>query len=216
MFKDFKQLTLNQLNEFQKYNDAQSNDGSILIEQLRQSVNDYYSKQVNSKLIDDLAWSMFFEYNARNKTYENDSQFDFSFNDSFPYGYNDLRSLFNVTSSEIINTSPNDFYNAFVFPSKDEKSNNEISNSFVTKWITSFSNEFTSIETNIKNIINFCDLNSQSNGNINLWENRGNPTNSPEVIEIANEVFINRHLRDVIEVFSNGAYIPSYLRLFNF
>ena len=223
--KDSKDKVLKQINEFQKYNDlhkddVEKGDGSALINELRNSVEDYFTLKIAPKKIDDLSWSMFFEYNARFKQYENDSQFDFGFDENAPNGYNDLTSLFNITNNEILKTSPKEFYDEFVFPKQPAKPKSfqretqvtEITNSYITKWKENLKSEKDAIPQKIDSIINFCNKNSQSGGNISLWEDRGNPIKVIETSEIANIVFIQRKVKEVIELFAHGGYIPTYLK----
>lgn len=211
---EYKQAVLLHIDEFKKYNDAHKGGGAALIAELKDSVNDYFSIKIPGAKIDKLAWAMFFEYNARFKVYENDSEFDFGFDTKSPNGYNDLTLLFNITCKEILNTSAKEFYDAFVFPPKPPKSTESqiVLNPFVTKWQENLETEKKGIIPNIDQIIAFCEKNSQSGGNISLWEDRGDPVKTIETPEIANIVFIKRKVKEVINVYAKDAYLPTYLR----
>lgn len=192
-----------------------SGDFGTFILPLKTAVNTYFNTIPNN-----LKYSMMklitqidVDIQKRYTTYEH--EYGDSPSTNYPYGYNDFTIIFNGDDAfdEITNISGAAFLAGFpktpdlVVPTNYVYETNPI----IDIWAQKIQNAHNAEIAKIENIIDFCERGSYNDGIISLFEDRGKMTVNRTKQQLANDIYIVRGAKVIIQSMNLGVYIPSYI-----
>lgn len=146
------------------------------------------------------------DWMKRNTVYE-DAPCQAAYSEDYPRGYFDITGLFRGGGSlpELLKMSEDDFVKAF------EVKAGVLGNPLVEKWVKQLTAARAGELADIETLLNFCKDAGQSNGLIVAFESYGKAVNTKTKQEAAQELYGVRNYKMLIQEFSLGVYIPSYM-----
>ncbi len=190
-------------------------DFSSFLQPLKNAVNTYFNT-----VPDGLKYAMIrlitqidVDITNRYTTYEHEYGDPPSTN--YPYGYNDFTIIFNGDDAfdAINNISGAQFLSGFpmVDDELDPTKKHYETNPIISTWVLKIQNAHNTELPKIENIIDFCERNSYNDGLISLFEDRGNINIDRTKQQLANDIYIVRGAKAIIQSMNLGIYIPSYI-----
>jgi len=193
-------------------NPEEANGFRSYMQPLFSAVNSYFDGNRNSfsKPLEDLQLSLYSEQWERSVKWE--FHFERKFGTNPPESYYDLRKLF--FSHDYMNTTKEEFHNSWYYETSSDDSGSYYvlaGNTWISGW-TSELNAAKEVELDtIKDLTNWSDRSVSDGTMILLWENQGRLLKSLTTEEIANIIFIDKGLKEAIEVLNLPCYKPSYI-----
>lgn len=136
----------------------------------------------------------------------------------YPTGYNDIRDCF-YNFDSIISTTPEQFFNAWVegVPVDPETQlptgeNQPLSNSYLDQWESEITGAHADEVASVTAVNTWCETNAGSLNLINLLEDQGRILDSKSMQQVANTIYNEHGLLDVLNTRGYEVYIPTYLR----
>lgn len=174
------------------------------------AINNYFDADLLkiSGEINFMIQGMYVDIQRRNAIYENDDQFDFNHPINYPVGYSDVTECF-YDFSPIMNTSNNTFLASCSF-GESETGEPTISSEVLDGWVEEINVSRESEYQNIFTLGNWCADSGYCCDLINLLEDRGKIVSIKGRREIAEIIYINRKVLEVIRFFGLSSYIPTY------
>lgn len=190
-----------------------SGNFASFLQPLRSAINEYFNDVPNGLKYDLMKYitQIYMDLQKRQTTYEHHYGSDPS--TDYPEGYMDLGEIFgNGAFDEIMEISGAEFLAGFPTVSDELSSTSHYeSNPIIETWITSIETAHGSESSKIQNIIDFCERNVYNDGLISLFEDRGKITIHTTKEELANDIYITKGAKLVIQNFNLDVYIPSYI-----
>ena len=209
-----KTEVITQLNKFAEYSCAQNpkhaSSYKSLMVQLISAVENYYSadRSAYKAPLNELQLAFYNDLMKRATVVT--KPIDLQMGTDFPKGYDDLSELF--YSFPWLNTSVEAFHNAWVTESSPEGGSETVKkNTLIDSWTTEVGAANADELANIKKLFDWLASASSNAGMVMLWEDLGEVKYQPSSDEIARKLFIEKKLKEVIEVLGIPAYKPTYI-----
>lgn len=177
------------------------------------AVNAYFAASNSglSSSMNDVVQFMYFDIARRTTEYEN--KFNEALPTNFPVGYDDVTKCF-YQFAELLNVSNATFFNAFVYGIPLTGGTEPIpqSNPYLTRWTTQIN---AAISEDLERVVALADWLNFAAGNsdmISLLEQRGKIVKFKTQREIANIIYNERHVLDVINKKHLSTYVPTYFK----
>lgn len=205
-----KDQILEKIAVLQAYSEAKDARTAALFTPLISAANTYYGdKSAVSAALEDVVKYMYNDISRRTTVYE--QQFDAKLPTNFPVGYDDIRDCF-ANLEEVMTVSEETFYAAFVFgPDPVTGVTGPQSNSYIDSWTALLTSGVTDDLANVKTLADWCCNSGGSADVIDLVEDKGDEVLSLSREEIVSQIYIDKNLLAVINVFRLSTYVPSYL-----
>ena len=205
-----KDQILEKIATLQAYSEAKDARTAALFTPLISAANTYYGdKSAVSAALEDVVKYMYNDISRRTTVYEH--QFDAQLPTNFPVGYDDIRDCF-ANLEEVMTVSEETFYAAFVFgPDPVTGVTGPRSNSYIDSWTALLTSGVTDDLANVKTLADWCCNSGGSADVIDLVEDKGDEVFSLSREEIVSQIYIDKNLLAVINVFGLSTYVPSYL-----
>lgn len=205
-----KDQILEKIASLQAYSAAKDARTTALFTPLISAANTYYGdKSAVGTALEDVVKYMYNDISRRTTVYEH--QFDAQLPTNFPVGYEDIRACF-ANPEEVMTVSEETFYAAFVFgPDPVTGVTGPQSNSYIDSWTALLTSGVTDDLANVKTLADWCCNSGGSADVIDLVEDKGNEVFSLSREEIVSQIYIDKNLLAVIDVFRLSTYVPSYL-----
>lgn len=205
-----KQQILDKISQLKAYSIGKDPATGALFTPYEQAVNNYFSGTADiDRPLTDVIKYMYNDIWRRNTVYERN--FPLSLPTDYPTGYNDITECF-YQFSELLSISNETFYAGFVFESSGGEQPTQVptSNKYLEKWTPEVQQAKASDKSNIEKLAEWC-KNSEGNSDvISLLEDRGRIVSTLEMREIADIIYIDRKLLNIIKQLNLAVYIPSY------
>ena len=138
------------------------------------------------------------------------SKIDLPMATNYPVAYSDLRKLFH--SFPCMNVSNADFHNAWVYETNAVTQIKTVkNNTLIDSWIAALSTAINDELNNISTLYSWLETAASDAGMVMLWEDVGKILEQPNTGEIAQNVFIDKHLKECITTLNLTAYKPTYI-----
>ncbi len=205
-----KDQILEKIAVLQAYSEAKDARTAALFTPLISAANTYYGdKSSVGAALEDVVKYMYNDISRRTTVYEH--QFDAQFPTNFPVGYDDIRDCF-ANLEEVMMASEETFYAAFVFgPDPVTGVTGPQSNSYIDSWTALLTSGVTDDQEKVKTLADWCCNSGGSADVIDLVEDKGDEVFSLSREEIVSQIYIDKNLLAVIDVFRLSTYVPSYL-----
>lgn len=198
---------ISKLDSLKEYSALKNTTTGTLFDPVYAEVYSYFSTNQSLKApLTDCIKYMYNDIWRRNTVYEHD--YPLSLPTNYPVGYDDIEKCF-YSFSELINITNELFYNAFVF---SVPAGTVLSNSYLTSWTTEINAAKTGDVSNVSALAEWCKNSEGDSDIISLVEERGTIKSTLTMRQISEEIYINRHMKNVIEFKNAGTYIPSYYK----
>ena len=126
-----------------------------------------------------------------------------------PAGYSDLRECL-YGFDELMSISEETFSSGFSYASASDGGAATVSeNTYITKWTADITAYASSVADSLSNVAVWCRDAGGNSDLIDLLEDRGTVVSSMTRDEIAEEIYINRGVLEIIEAFGADVYIPT-------
>lgn len=217
-----KEEVLAKLDQFKAYSIEQepSNEESYteLMAPLYEAVNTYFSTTPSGMIeaLENYVHQTYCDISVRSIKYE--TPIEVNYPTDYPEGYNDIRTCF--YTFPLMETTQEDFFNAWVEGTPTEPTAVEpppstpsiVSNSLIDQWLPEIQSAPTNDVARVKSVNEWC-ANTAGTGNmINLLEDQGRILDSKGTQEIAQIIYIDHHLLEVIRTKGFQVYVPSYIK----
>ena len=207
---ELKSYSISQKPQFEQYY-------TDLMESVYTAVNTYFDT-VPSGMIEALENYVFQTYcdiHTRSIVYEFPVE-GASLPINYPTGYNDIRECF-YQFDWVNEITPQAFFNAWIegqptdpITGLPEGDIQPLSNPYLTEWRSDITHNG-EVEA-IVNVNSWCETNAGSLNLIHLLEDQGRILNSKGTKEVANTIYNEHGLMDVLNTRGYNVYIPTYLR----
>lgn len=206
------------LDEFKSYSVAENPEFEIeysdLMQPLYDAVEFYFSTipEGMKSALENYVHETYCDTFSRGVKYEN--PIDANLPTDFPDGYNDIRTCFYAFES-LMSTTPEEFFDAWVSstPSAPTVGESEpTSNPLIEDWIAEIESAPNEDVSRVKAVSAWCANAAGSYNMINLLEDQGLLIEAPETKDVAQKIYIDRGLLEVITSRDYPVYIPTYLR----
>lgn len=181
-----------------------------LMQPLLTAVNVYFNanRSAFKVLLNDLELALYNDIMKRHTVFSNGGVLPMDVD--YPAAYNDLRKLF--YTFQCMDVSDAAFHAAWV------KGTDEITqlpvvtnNTLIDEWIAALKTAVDDELTNINTFYNWLSSAASNAGMIMLWENTGQIMSQPNIKEVAEDIFIDKHFKECIDTLNLPAYKPSYI-----
>lgn len=190
-----------------------------LMQPVYTAINTYFSTIPEGMIeaLENYVFQTYCDIHTRSIVYENPVE-GASLPTDYPTGYNDIRDCF--YQFEWVNEiTPEAFFNAWVegIPVDPETQlptgeNQPLSNSYLTQWASEISTAHAPEVEAVVNVNAWCETNAGSLNLINLLEDQGRILQSSGTQQVANKIYNEHGLLDVLNTRGYSVYIPTYLR----
>lgn len=190
-----------------------------LMQPVYTAVNTYFSTIPEGMIeaLENYVFQTYCDIHTRSIVYENPVE-GASLPTDYPTGYNDIRDCF--YQFEWVNEiTPEAFFNAWVegIPTDPETQlptgeNQPLSNPYLTQWASEISTAHAPEVEAVVNVNTWCETNAGSLNLINLLEDQGRILQSSGTKQVANKIYNEHGLLDVLNTRGYSVYIPTYLR----
>lgn len=215
-----KTEVLNKINELLAYSNSQSpqyqSEFTALTQSLIDAVNNYFSITPDGMIeaLEDYVFQTYCDIFNRKVVYENPMG---ELPTDYPEGYNDIRKCF--YQFPLLSVTPQQFHGAWVIGTPEGSGEGGApatpapqSNAYIDLW----TGEITSAPTNdvarVVAVNEWCQTNAGSLNLISLLEDQGKVLESPNTQNVANTIYNEHHLLEVLKTRGYEVYIPTYLR----
>lgn len=190
-----------------------------LMQPVYTAINTYFSTIPEGMIeaLENYVFQTYCDIHTRSIVYENPVE-GASLPTDYPTGYNDIRDCF--YQFEWVNEiTPEAFFNAWVegIPVDPETQlptgeNQPLSNPYLTQWASEISTAHAPEVEAVVNVNTWCETNAGSLNLINLLEDQGRILQSSGTQQVANKIYNEHGLLDVLNTRGYSVYIPTYLR----
>lgn len=207
-----KSYSITQKPDFEPYYTA-------LMQPVYTAVTTYFSTIPEGMIeaLENYVFQTYCDIHTRSIVYENPVE-GASLPTDYPTGYNDIRDCF--YQFEWVNEiTPEAFFNAWVegIPVDPETQlptgeNQPLSNPYLTQWASEISTAHAPEVEAVVSVNAWCETNAGSLNLINLLEDQGRILQSSGTQQVANKIYNEHGLLDVLNTRGYSVYIPTYLR----
>lgn len=218
-----KTEVLNKINTLLSYSIQQSpqyqSQYTALTQPLLTAVNTYFDTVPDGmiKALENYVFQTYCDIFSRSIVYEYPIE-GASLPTDYPVGYNDIRLCF-YTFESLMNCTNEQFDNSWVIGTPEGEGDSEvtptpepISNAYIDTWTAEVNSAPQDDVNRIKAVNTWCENNADSMGLINLLEDQGRLLKSTGTQSIANTIYNEHGLLDVLNTRGYEIYIPAYLR----
>lgn len=205
---------LDALKAYSKSSDAKNASAfDALFSPVYSAVDAYFSASASglSGAINDVVQYMYFDIARRTTEYE--FKFDESLPTDFPAGYDDVTKCF-YQFAELPTINNATFFNAFVYgiPLTGGTERVPQSNSYLTKWATQITDAISGDYANVLALADWCNFASGNSDMVSLLEKRGKIVKNKTQREIADIIYNQRHVLEIITKKKLSSYVPTYFK----
>lgn len=179
------------------------------IEQMKSTVNKYFTADRSGWKIQltELQYNLYSDYVKRNTIYEKKN---IPLGTDFPQSYYDIRKCF-ADFSNIMNTTNEVFFNRWIESSDPTTATTTVTgNSLITEWTKDLPTPNKELE-NIAALCTWIENATNSASVFLLYEDMGKTVKEPTKDEIVKSIFIDRGLKECIDVLSLPTYEPTFI-----
>ena len=207
-----KTYSITQKPQFEQYYIA-------LMQPVYTAVNTYFSTIPEGMIeaLENYVFQTYCDIHTRSIVYENPVE-GASLPTDYPTGYNDIRDCF-YQFDWVNEITPETFFNAWVegIPVDPEThlptgENQPLSNPYLTQWASEISTAHAPEVEAVVSVNTWCETNASSLNLINLLEDQGRILQSSGTQQVANKIYNEHGLLDVLNTRGYSVYIPTYLR----
>lgn len=209
---ELKAYSITQKPQFEQYY-------TNLMQSVYTAVNVYFSTIPDGMIeaLENYVFQTYCDIHTRSIVYENPVE-GASLPTNYPVGYNDIRDCFYKFdwANEI---TPETFFNAWVegVPTDPETQlptgeNQPLSNPYLTQWESEITSAHADEVESVTVVNTWCETNAGSLNLINLLEDQGRILDSKSMQQVANTIYNEHGLLDVLNTRGYEVYIPTYLR----
>lgn len=138
------------------------------------------------------------------------SKIDLPMATNYPAAYSDLRKLF--YSFSCMNVSNAAFHNAWVYEMDVSTQTQTVThNTLIDSWVADLSTAISDELDNIGALYSWLETAASDAGMVMLWEDIGEILKQPNTGDIAQNIFIDKHLKECITTLNLTAYKPTYI-----
>ena len=190
-----------------------------LMQPVYTAVNTYFSTIPEGMIeaLENYVFQTYCDIHTRSIVYEHPVE-GASLPTNYPTGYNDIRDCF-YQFDWVNEITPETFFNAWVegIPTDPETQlptgeNQPLSNPYLTQWASEISTAHASEVEAVVGVNAWCETNASSLNLINLLEDQGRILQSSGMQQVANTIYNEHGLLDVLNTRGYNVYIPTYLR----
>lgn len=217
-----EQQILNKIQELKSYciaNGESTGDYAGFISTLSQAVVNYFHGSTDDleNQVVTVIGALYNDLSRRSIVYENPIGKPSPTN--YPKGYKDFTEIFDGDGVfvEILAMDKATFLNGFpistVAPVAEGEGSSIIVeiNPIIPVWISKLNTAHEVELAQIETIVNFCNKGASQNMIFMLFEDMGPSRRIKKVSDIANEIYIDMGIKEVIEVFNLDIHIPTYI-----
>lgn len=201
----------NKIASLKAYSVSQNTTTEPLFMPLEAAVSTYFSSTVNiDKEVTDIIKYIYNDIWRRNTTYTNTYPLNLPTN--YPKGYNDVRDCF-YQFSELLSIDNATFYSAFVFSTEGTGTaavETATSNSKLDSWTTEILAARATEKATLKALAEWCKNSEGSSDLVSLLEERGTITSELQMRQIAEIIYKDKGVLEIINTLNLNVYIPSY------
>lgn len=202
-----KTVITNKIASLKAYSISQNATTVALFAPLEAAVSAYFNSNVTvDKEVTDIIKYIYNDIWRRNTVYTN--TYPLNLPNNYPKGYNDVRDCF-YQFPELLSIDNATFYSAFVFETTGTETK-ATSNSKLDSWTTEILAARSTEKATLKALAEWC-KNSEGNSDlVSLLEERGTIITELEMRQIAEIIYMDKGVLEIINALSLNVYIPSY------
>lgn len=194
--------------ELKAYSAEQDASTAVLFTPLETALSSYFSASDLTAALRDVVKYMYNDIQRRTTVYE--TEWPDNLPTDFPTGYYDLRGCF-YDFSQLMTITNAAFYAGFVFSTSPEGGSAVSSNTYLDAWTAGITSAASSEASAASNVAAWCKDAGGNSDLIDLLEDRGTVVSSMSREEIAEEIYVNRGVLEIINSRGLDVYVPSYL-----
>lgn len=219
-----KTEVLNQINALLNYSITQKpqyqSQYTALTQPLLTAVDTYFDTVPEGMIeaLENYVFQTYCDIHSRSIVYEYPVE-GASFPTDYPEGYNDIRLCF--YQFPLLNVTPEQFDSTWVIGVPEGEDDSEggstqapepISNTYIDLWTAEITAAPKTDVDNIKAVNEWCETNAGSLNLIHLLEDQGRILQSSGTQSVANTIYNEHHLLEVLQSRGYNVYIPTYLK----
>lgn len=211
-FDELKAYSIAQKPQFEQYY-------ASLMQPVYDAVNTYFSiiPEGMIEALENYVFQTYCDIHSRSIQYEFPVE-GAQFPTDYPMGYNDIRECF-YKFDWVNEITPQAFFNVWVegVPTDPETQLptgelQPLSNPYLTQWENDINTAHAKEVEAVVSVNTWCETNAGSLNLIHLLEDQGRILNSKGTKEVANTIYNEHGLMDVLNTRGYNVYIPTYLR----
>lgn len=209
---ELKSYSISQKPQFEQYYTS-------LMESVYTAVNTYFETTPSGMIeaLENYVFQTYCDIHTRSIVYENPVE-GASLPTNYPTGYNDIRDCF-YQFDWVNEITPQAFFNAWVegqptdpITGLPEGDIQPLSNPYLSEWTSEINTAHAPEVEAVISVNTWCENNAGSLNLINLLEDQGRILQSKDTQQVANTIYNEHGLMDVLNTRGYSVYIPTYLR----